>query len=1089
MEKRQFQLSKRLLDCATALGVLLLCVFFCFHLYSVFVTAISRYDSWSREHTRALFLRTELESLFVRATSKIIHSATSAGTVNHGGVAADMIRLLPQSVTEVDGVAGFGHGLFLRGKPAATEEGEANFITQAKYVSHIEGTAWHDAYKRRHRFLVAADEDLLFSVPSAMRDWKDEVSRDPDALVNYISRVRAPILSSYNRATEKAREAIWTAPYSSALSETSVIGCYTPIYSQDGKLQSFLVGEVPVAELVDRQWLQKYSMSLALFNPDRQLVVADPELGNLDRIKAKALSMSGITNLDYVIDGKWLQIYVVAPMSSWRVVYSIPLSVVFFDNIVPVVMSVLGLFIGWFFIFLGALGFKKYLLFPAQKNVMKMSESRELIQVLMDFSPVGLCLIRRADGQVLIQNEQSRALLTLAINSVEPERKLQDYFLQVSSVETSGTCKVEVDAHEQASGKLVHVLAALVEVNYHDQPAVFCSFVDDSERKNAELMLSGAKAAADEANQAKSIFLAMMSHEIRTPLYGVLGSLELLGKTALAPQQRDHLKNIELSSSNLLQIINDILDYSKIEANQLALVPAAFNLVELIEGIVRSFSSLAEKKHVQLYCCLPPDVPLVIGDSNRLQQVLSNLLSNAVKFTDSGKIVVRLTPAPAQEGQLAMRLQVTDSGIGIARDSQEHLFEPFIQAENTTARRFGGTGLGLSICRQLVRLMGGEIELVSEVGLGSSFSVLLTLPIAGPAPSIRLSELATYHVLAEANDQRESILALIEHAGGHVQLIAANAAPVRDDVYLVVGWPQSCEVKPHERYAGVIWLDRDGLPTPQWQDDGWHVSSICQQGLLKALLLASGESPSESAASVQPIDHLPGGQKQLHVFAVEDHPINQIVLTEQLEQLGCRVTLASDGREALQLWQRGLTFDVLLTDVNMPNLDGYQLVRQLREAGLTTPIVGVTANAHAQEGERCRDAGMDAHLAKPVSLASLRAALVAVGVLVEAAADTPPESNIVLTLNGIKPAMRDLFISTTQKDWSAMLAALAEGDTTVVTQHAHRLKGALVTIGELDAAHLCSEIENQAQLGRLNRLDEHVQQLAQYLSPILEASS
>ncbi|KJZ49733.1 hypothetical protein VC35_04590 [Pseudomonas fluorescens] len=230
---------------------------------------------------------------------------------------------------------------------------------------------------------------------------------------------------------------------------------------------------------------------------------------------------------------------------------------------------------------------------------------------------------------------------------------------------------------------------------------------------------------------------------------------------------------------------------------------------------------------------------------------------------------------------------------------------------------------------------------------------------------------------------------------------------------------------------------------------------------------------------------VPSVLKTLHVLAVEDHPINQLVLTEQLQQLGCQVTMASDGREALQRWQRGEHFDMVVTDVNMPELDGYQLTRRLRAEGIKVPIVGVTANAQAEEGERCVQAGMDGYLAKPVSLARLREALQAVGVSVAGVSKV----NVIAKLDEINPAMRDLFVSTTRHDWAAMMNSLSEGNATAVTQYAHRLKGALVTIGAMDAADFCSHLEEIAASGHLSRIDECLSSLKEYLDPILEASS
>ncbi|MRU48954.1 hybrid sensor histidine kinase/response regulator [Pseudomonas gessardii] len=717
-----------------------------------------------------------------------------------------------------------------------------------------------------------------------------------------------------------------------------------------------------------------------------------------------------------------------------------------------------------------------------QPDSMNMLEVRDLVQVVMDRSLVGLCLLRKSDGEVLIQNELSGELITVDVEYEGRRWGLRDYFLMLFDKEVTATDLLEIDAKRPGTGCSVRILAHLVEVKYHHEPALFCSFGDDNKRRNAELMLASAKDAADEASLAKSTFLAMMSHEIRTPLYGVLGTLELLANTTLLPQQRGYLSTIEHSSSNLLNIIDDILDFSRIEANQLTLEFAPFNLVELAEGVARSFVSLAQKKGVALYCCLQPDLPLLTGDRNRLQQVLSNLLSNAVKFTDSGKIVIRIEGTENTAGQLDVRIQVSDSGIGIRNTLQAKLFEPFIQADNSTARRFGGTGLGLSICRKLMELMGGKIELVSELGLGSSFTLLLELAIAEKLQPTSLAGLPIVHVSAGANEQLETLLALVKHADGQAQLLTETLPDSAHHDLLLVTWPHRPETALDNRFAGIVWLEPQGAPTPEWHEDGWHVSSMCQHGILQALQRAARKEPGGVRAS--PV-LVPAVLKTLHVLAVEDHPINQLVLTEQLQQLGYQVTMVSDGREALQRWHRGEHFDIVVTDVNMPELDGYQLTRRLRAEGVNVPIVGVTANAQTEEGERCLQAGMDDYLVKPVSLAALREALQAVGVSIAGGS----KANVMAKLDEIKPAMRDLFVSTTRHDWAAMMNSLSEGNATAVTQYAHRIKGALVTIGAMDAAEFCSHLEEIAASGHLSRVDPCLGRLKEYLDPILEASS
>lgn len=612
---------------------------------------------------------------------------------------------------------------------------------------------------------------------------------------------------------------------------------------------------------------------------------------------------------------------------------------------------------------------KKAVFLPAQEQATQLLEREAFNRTMLALAPVGICVLNRESGELLLQSEKAKRLLELQVEVDGQRQSLQAYFLSVPVNDPLEPFRSGVTAFSVTDQSPRHIQFSLAALHYHEQPVLFCSFVDDSARRNTELMLAAAKQASDVANAAKSTFLAMMSHEIRTPLYGVLGTLELLGRTELQSQQRDYLDVIGFSSGNLLQIINDILDFSKVEANQMVLECAPFNAVEFVEAVVRGFVPLALKKRVQLQCYLPPDLPLLVGDRNRLQQVLSNLLSNAVKFTDCGKIVVRLYGHESRPGHCAIKLQVADSGIGIAKAQQDMLFEPFIQADTSISRRFGGTGLGLSVCSKLAQLMGGQIDLVSELGLGSSFTLSLELPIAQPALSICLNGRPKVQILVDTCDQYDALNALISHAGAQVEAWSPSLHPAPGTLLVVGTYGLADTVV--DGFAGVVWLDLEGLPTPQWRENGWHVSYVSQQGLLQALHMLCG-APAVALNQV----HVPiPGFNNLRVLAVEDHPVNQLLLAEQLEQLGCIVTMASDGAEALQRWLRGETYDVMLTDVNMPRLDGYQLVRQLRQQGITVPIIGITANALAEDEERCRLAGMDAHLGKPVSLQGLRQVL------------------------------------------------------------------------------------------------------------------
>ncbi|MDR6917900.1 two-component system capsular synthesis sensor histidine kinase RcsC, partial [Pseudomonas sp. 3296] len=317
---------------------------------------------------------------------------------------------------------------------------------------------------------------------------------------------------------------------------------------------------------------------------------------------------------------RWIVYYASYSDVLWQIRYSMVFGFLFFA------VSVVSAFV--------VMRYVKHAVFlPAQEQAAQLIEREAFNRTMLKLAPVGICVFNRESGALLVQSEKAKAMLASYVEMGGCRASLRDFFMSIPLAEGEAPYRTGVTTFTTNENTPRYIRISLAELQYNDQPVLFCSFVDDSERRNAELMQASAKEAADEANAAKSTFLAMMSHEIRTPLYGVLGTLELLANTALLPQQRGYLSTIEHSSSNLLHIIDDILDFSKIEASQLTLELGQFNLIELAQFVGKSFVSLARKKGVELYCCLQPDLPLFIGDRNRLQQVLNNLLSNAVKFT------------------------------------------------------------------------------------------------------------------------------------------------------------------------------------------------------------------------------------------------------------------------------------------------------------------------------------------------------------------------------------------------------------------------------------------------------------------------
>ncbi len=479
----------------------------------------------------------------------------------------------------------------------------------------------------------------------------------------------------------------------------------------------------------------------------------------------------------------------------------------------------------------------------------------------------------------------------------------------------------------------------------------------DEERLARDAALA-AQREAENANQAKSTFLATVSHEIRTPMNGVLGMIDVLERTQLNSDQRDALGTVRYSASSLLKIIDDILDFSKIEAGRLDLESIEFSIVELIEGTAETLAPQAADKGLSLAAYVAAGVPeRVIGDPLRLQQILFNLLGNAIKFTEQGS--VRLSLETADEGLL--RIRIVDTGIGLTQEQRERLFQPFVQADSTTTRRFGGTGLGLSIVRRLAEAMQGGVEVESVPGVGSTFVVIVRLEEAParPSPVAPLLEGLSLVVSLPDAEEGRAIARYLRDAGAAVTLQAPGA------VFRGVRLAGSAGVQVPLLDATSVLPGHDGLPRP-WRRDM----------LIRAVARAAGRT-AEPAVTVPII----AGPERLggRVLVVDDNSVNRKILARQVELAGASTDAAAGGEEALELWRKG-RYDLVLADLQMPSMDGFELARRIRQSEEDehrgrTPILAVTASALQDQEQKSRAVGMDGLITKPVGIEQLRATL------------------------------------------------------------------------------------------------------------------
>ncbi|MEM9386034.1 MAG: response regulator [Pseudomonadota bacterium] len=520
--------------------------------------------------------------------------------------------------------------------------------------------------------------------------------------------------------------------------------------------------------------------------------------------------------------------------------------------------------------------------------------------------------------------------------------------------------------------------------------------------------LRAARDRAQAASTAKSDFLARMSHEIRTPMNGVLGMTELLLSSELEPRQRRYADSIHHSAEALLSIINDILDFSKIEAGKMELDHAPFDLREAIEDVAELLCERADSKGVELLCDIPTDLRVQrVGDAARIRQVLINLVGNAVKFTEQGEVVVRVF-AIQHEGDEQLRIEVSDTGIGISSESLTKVFDSFSQEDGTVTRRFGGTGLGLTISRQLVELMGGEIGCRSQVGRGSTFWFHIPLACATQSTELQRDRLTGARALiVDDNASNREILHRQLSAWGMEVLSARDGegalSAVRkasDDPFDIVlmdlqlpdrngiDITESLRVVPGGDIPSVILLSsisghvraedrlRVGIEATLTKPLRQHQLLDCLVGLLQG-----NEGSARYRASSARQDARAIGEIGARVLLVEDNEVNQAVALGMLAQIGCTAQCANNGREAVEMLEASWdSVDVVLMDCQMPIMDGFSATQALRniealESRTPLPIIALTANAMEGDREKCAAAGMSDYLSKPFTLNQLREVL------------------------------------------------------------------------------------------------------------------
>lgn len=535
-----------------------------------------------------------------------------------------------------------------------------------------------------------------------------------------------------------------------------------------------------------------------------------------------------------------------------------------------------------------------------------------------------------------------------------------------------------------------------------DMENAFNAMMDVLEKREREL--KDARDVAIESARIKGEFVANVSHELRTPMNGILGMLELLGGIGVDREVREYLDTARTSAESLLELINELLDFARIEAGRLKLHIEDFDLREILEDVLQLLAGQAQRKGLDIGYLMEPAIRTQLrGDSTRLRQILINLIGNAVKFTDAGEIGIAVRQQRQAENSRWLRFEVRDTGIGVAREASGRIFESFSQADGSTTRRYGGTGLGLAICRELVDLMGGELGLESELGVGSTFWFVVPFEEAAraaPREDAVGRDLNGLHVLIvdDSSVSRRFLETTLRAWGTHCSSVAdetqalemLRSAAQRGQPYDLALVDQSMCGLESRRFVHCVREEEAIARVPIilmidcWQSNAGEaetpqVTSYVRKPVRESVLyeniraIVQPQPRSARGAAVLKSDIEPPPVAG-YVLVAEDNRVNQHVAQAMLGRMGCRVDLVADGEQAVEAVDQG-SYDLVFMDCNMPRVDGYEAtarIRALEGIKSQVPIIALTANVREDDSERCILAGMDDYLPKPLNLQALR---------------------------------------------------------------------------------------------------------------------
>ncbi|ASL46662.1 Sensor histidine kinase RcsC [Burkholderia sp. AD24] len=1054
-------------------------------------------------HREESFLRrTEFTLDFYQATTNVLHVPDSIeDSVRQTGVARGDIERI-----------GAGFDVLIGEATRAAWGDELNAKLWRLYEAAQSALVTQQAFELRQRtVLLGLNEDYAAILPSVVRPDASGSPATPPLQAAAVGTLRATLLHELQTQTGKRLpgkgERVWLGPYRDPLQGLLVISAVSAYYDADGKPVALIAVSVPVETLPARLKWPNHEGAMLLMMADHRLIVSSPPLDaqRVTLLQGVVAHTPPDTNR-YIRDG---------------VIFYEPLTPGFGALVGYVTWRGLASALGWQLAVLAALtllillaialiahfwGLR--LLRVSFAETSRALESETINHILVSATPIGLCIVRQSDHSILTANALAKELLHIEPDGERLPSHIVDEFRAQATDKPSAHAFAKIaafvvpalppqatptppptashpDERPAAPGRFLQLTYA--PARYDDQDVLFCAILDVTAQYELEQQLRLAHQTSENMMRARSNFFASMSHEIRTPLNALLGNLELFARTPGLDAHTQRLATLGVAANALRGIVNDILDFSKIDAGEMRLATELFRPVDDLENIALSCAPMKADRPIRFYSHLSPtlDQPLR-GARTRIAQIVNNLLSNAFKFTSCGKIVLSAEIDDDPQGNPILICRVCDSGIGMDQALVARIFNPFVQGEASTSSRYGGTGLGLSICARLCELMGGHISVESVLGVGSAFTV--ALPLALPPEESRTATVEAPRrghalVLCQERESGQLLETALQRKGWSVHTETSMRGAQawlrvnRPDVLVVTGeYGLDAVAELREAQAiGTVWITYGGPHMPALRGDGiFEVSEFSRKAVMSAIDLATGGPNARAASVAAPVDPVVASPQPVHaalhglkVLVAEDNPLIQSLIVEQLIALGCSPTIAGDGRQALAAAERA-HFDVLLSDIHMPVMDGYELLAQVSKSHPDLPVLAFSAVTDTQDDAAWRERGFTGHVAKPASLGELEAALLEVVSArahgVEPATEMETETGAadapVSTLSADDKARYNAMLRQhLQSELPRLMAIVEAEDREALGGWAHSAGGALLIVQEAAFAQQCRELQ------------------------------